>query len=154
LRIQKDDKIRSILPDNLELVQAQCIRDFVQQTNLQTLSFLNAWSIAVYAAVSAASYTIATRLITESSYELTMLSALGAKKRLIFALILCYTTTVALIGSILGISLGVAGAQIASTLLRWAKKHGNIPVSRSPSGISNPSSNPSFISFRVHLPSS
>ena len=123
----KDDKIRSILPDNLELVQAQCIRDFVQQTNLQTLSFLNAWSIAVYAAVSAASYTIATRLITESSYELTMLSALGAKKRLIFALILCYTTTVALIGSILGISLGVAGAQIASTLLRWIKNTGISP---------------------------
>ena len=123
----KDDKIRSILPDNLELVQAQCIRDFVQQTNLQTLSFLNAWSIAVYAAVSAASYTIATRLITESSYELTMLSALGAKKRLIFSLILCYTTTVALIGSILGISLGVAGAQIASTLLRWAKNTGISP---------------------------
>lgn len=123
----KDDKIRSILPDNLELVQAQCIRDFVQQTNLQTLSFLNAWSIAVYAAVSAASYTIATRLITESSYELTMLSALGAKKRLIFALILCYTMTVALIGSILGISLGVAGAQIASTLLRWTKNTGISP---------------------------
>jgi ABC-type lipoprotein release transport system permease subunit len=123
----KDDKIRSILPDNLELVQAQCIRDFVQQTNLQTLSFLNAWSIAVYAAVSAASYTIATRLITESSYELTMLSALGAKKRLIFALILCYTTTVSLIGSILGISLGVAGAQIASTLLRWIKNTGIPP---------------------------
>jgi ABC-type lipoprotein release transport system permease subunit len=123
----KDDKIRSILPDNLELVQAQCIRDFVRQTNLQTLSFLNAWSIAVYAAVSAASYTIATRLITESSYELTMLSALGAKKRLIFALILCYTTTVALIGSILGISLGVAGAQIASTLLRWTKNTGISP---------------------------
>jgi ABC-type lipoprotein release transport system permease subunit len=123
----KDDKIRSILPDNLELVQAQCIRDFVQQTNLQTLSFLNAWSIAVYAAVSAASYTIATRLITESSYELTMLSALGAKKRLIFALILCYTVTVALIGSILGISLGIAGAQIASTLLRWAKNTGISP---------------------------
>jgi ABC-type lipoprotein release transport system permease subunit len=111
----------------LELVQAQCIRDFVQQTNLQTLSFLNAWSIAVYAAVSAASYTIATRLITESSYELTMLSALGAKKRLIFALILCYTMTVALIGSILGISLGVAGAQIASTLLRWIKNTGISP---------------------------
>jgi len=123
----KDDKIRSILPDNLELVQAQCIRDFVQQTNLQTLSFLNAWSIAVYAAVSAASYTIATRLITESSYELTMLSALGAKKRLIFALILCYTMTVALIGSILGISLGTAGAQIASTLLRWTKNMGISP---------------------------
>jgi len=123
----KDDKIRSILPDNLELVQAQCIRDFVRQTNLQTLSFLNAWSIAVYAAVSAASYTIATRLITESSYELTMLSALGAKKRLIFALILCYTMTVALIGSILGISLGTAGAQIASTLLRWAKNTGISP---------------------------
>jgi ABC-type lipoprotein release transport system permease subunit len=122
-----DNQLRSILPDNLELVQAQCIRDFVRQTNLQTLSFLNAWSIAVYAAVSAASYTIATRLITESRYELTMLSALGAKKRLIFALILCYTVTVALIGSILGISLGVAGAQIASTLLRWIKNTGISP---------------------------
>jgi len=150
----KDDKIRSILPDNLELVQAQCIRDFVQQTNLQTLSFLNAWSIAVYAAVSAASYTIATRLITESSYELTMLSALGAKKtphiRTNFMLHDDSCPNRINPGDILRCS----RSSDCLYTPEMDKKHGNIPVSRSPPGISNPSSNPSFISFRVHLPSS
>jgi ABC-type antimicrobial peptide transport system permease subunit len=48
-----------------------------------------------------------------------MLIAIGAKKRLVFTLILAYTVTIALLGSILGIALGIAGTQAASTMLRW-----------------------------------
>ena len=48
-----------------------------------------------------------------------MLRALGAKKRHLFTLVLTYTATTALLGSILGIALGVAGTQTVSTILKW-----------------------------------
>jgi len=114
-------QITQLLPENVRLVQAQQLKEFTQQINMQTIAFLNVWSIAVYAVVAAASYTIATRLITESSYELATLRALGAKKHLTFTLILAYTTTIALLASILGTALGTAGTQTASTILRWTQ---------------------------------
>jgi ABC-type lipoprotein release transport system permease subunit len=112
-------QIAQLLPVNVKIVQAQQLKEFAQQMNMQTVAFLNVWSIAVYAVVAAASYIAATRLITESSYELAMLTAIGAKKRLVFTLILAYTITIAFLGSILGIALGTAGTQAASTMLRW-----------------------------------
>ncbi len=112
-------KILQLLPENVKLVQVQQLKEFLQQMNTQTLEFLNVWSLAVYAVVAVASYIIATRLISESTYELSMLRALGAKKNLIFATVLSYTLTIAFLGSILGISLGIVGVQIASTFLRW-----------------------------------
>jgi ABC-type lipoprotein release transport system permease subunit len=112
-------QIAQLLPENVKIVQAQQLKEFAQQMNMQVMDFLNVWSIAVYAVVVAASYIAATRLITESSYELAMLTAIGAKKRLAFTLILAYTITIAFIGSILGIALGTAGTQAASTMLRW-----------------------------------
>jgi len=112
-------QIAQLLPENVKIVQAQQLREFAQQMNMQTVAFLNVWSIAVYAVVAAASYIAATRLITESSYELAMLTAIGAKKSLIFTLILAYTVTIAFIGSILGIALGTVGTQTAATMLRW-----------------------------------
>jgi ABC-type lipoprotein release transport system permease subunit len=112
-------QIAQLLPENVKIVQAQQLKEFAQQMNMQTAAFLNVWSIAVYAVVAAASYIAAARLITESSYELAMLRAIGAKKRLAFTLILAYTVTIALLGSMLGIALGTAGTQTASTMLRW-----------------------------------
>jgi ABC-type lipoprotein release transport system permease subunit len=112
-------RIAELLPGNVRIVEAQQLKGFVQQINMQTVGFLNIWSTAVYAAMAAASYIAAARLITESSYELAMLKALGARKSLIFTLILAYTATVALLGSILGVALGTAGTQVASTILRW-----------------------------------
>jgi ABC-type lipoprotein release transport system permease subunit len=112
-------QIAQLLPENVKIVQAQQLKEFTLQINMQVMNFLNVWSIAVYAVVAAASYIAATRLITESSYELAMLTAIGAKKRLVFTLILAYTITIALLGSMLGIALGIAGTQTASTMLRW-----------------------------------
>ena len=113
------NQVTQLLPENVKLVQTQQLKEFAQQMSIQTLAFLNVWSLAVYAAIAAASYVVATKLIIESSYELAMLKAIGAKKRLTFTLTLAYTITTALIGSILGIALGVAGTQTASTMLRW-----------------------------------
>ena len=112
-------RIAHLLPENVKLVQAQQLSEFARQMSLQTVYFLNVWSLAVYVVVAAASYIAAARLIAESRYELAMLKALGAKKRLTFTLILAYTITIALVGSILGIALGVAGTQAASAVLRW-----------------------------------
>jgi len=108
-----------LLPTDVKVVKAQQLKEFMQDMNSQTLTFLNLWSIAVYAVVAAASYVVATRLITESSYELAMIRALGARKRLLFTLVLTYIAAVALLGSVLGVALGTAGTQMASTMLRW-----------------------------------
>jgi lipoprotein-releasing system permease protein len=112
-------QIAQLLPENVRLVQTQQLKEFTQQMNMQTLAFLNVWSIAVYAVVIAASYIISTRLLTESSYEFSMLRALGAEKRLTLTLVLAYTLTVSFLGSVLGVALGTAGSQTASTMLRW-----------------------------------
>jgi len=112
-------RIARLLPENVKIVQAQQMKEFTLQINMQTLALLNIWSIAAYAVVAAASYIAAARLITESNYEIAMLRALGFKRRLTFTLILAYTATVALLGSTLGIALGTAGTQVASAVLRW-----------------------------------
>jgi len=113
------DQIALLLPEDVKIVQVQQLKKFVQQINAQTLTFLRVWSLAVYAAVATASYTIAVRLVTESSYEIAMLKSLGAKRRLVFTLVLTYTTTSAFLGSILGVAIGTVGAQVASTVLGW-----------------------------------
>ncbi|MEM2990758.1 MAG: FtsX-like permease family protein [Halobacteria archaeon] len=111
----------NLLPSDVRVVKVQQLKIFLYEVNAQTLAFLNFWSIAVYAVVAAASYIIAVRLVTESSYELAMLKVLGAKKRLIFTIVLAYTLVVSFTGSILGISLGTVGAQVASTVFRWVQ---------------------------------
>ena len=113
------NQIMQMLPGDVKLIQAQQTLKFLQQMNIQTASFLNIWSIVVYAVVAAASYIISTRIIVELSYEVSMLRALGAEKLVPLILVLAYTITVALLGSILGIALGIAGTQIVSTILRW-----------------------------------
>ena len=112
-------QVMKLLPENVKLIQAQQLKDFLRQMNIQTITFLNLWSLAVYAVVAAASYIIAISLVAESGYELSMLRALGAKKQLARTLVLTYAVTIAFLGSILGIALGTAGAQTASTILKW-----------------------------------
>ncbi len=111
--------ITQLLPKDTKIVKVQHLKEFVQEMSQQTLSFLNLWALAVYAVVAAASYVIATRLLAESSYELAMIRTLGAKKRILFALILTYVVAITLLGSTLGIALGTAGTQAASTLFLW-----------------------------------
>jgi len=112
-------RITELLPANTKIVKVQQLRNFMQDVNSHTMSFLGLWSSMVYVVVTAASYILAKRLIAESSYDLAMLRALGAKKKLTFKLVLTYTTTIALLGSILGLAVGIAGSQMASTAVRW-----------------------------------
>ncbi|MBS7627730.1 FtsX-like permease family protein [Candidatus Bathyarchaeota archaeon] len=107
------------LPSSIRIVKVQQPIIFMQNINMQTITFLNVWSIAVYAIIVAASYVITLRLMAESSYEIAVLKALGAKKRHIFASIMGYAIAVAALGLMLGIALGLVGAQTASTILKW-----------------------------------
>jgi len=119
---QEIDSLSEHLPANLKIVKTQQTQAFIQDVNNQTLSFLSLWSIAVYAIVIAASYVVASRLTIESSYELTMLKALGAKPTIPFKLILSFTIVIAILGSVLGLAIGLSGAQVISTATRWAWK--------------------------------
>jgi ABC-type lipoprotein release transport system permease subunit len=113
------DQITPLLPSGVEMIKVQQLRKFAQQMNEQTLNLLDVWSLVVYIAVVASSYVVAARLVAESSYELAMLRALGAKRRFIFRLVLTYAMGIAFLGSVLGVAMGVAGSQIVSTVLRW-----------------------------------
>jgi len=65
------------------------------------------------------SYINSTRLVVESSHELEVLRTLGAKKTHIFILVLTYVLAISFFGSIFGISLGIVGSQVVSTIFRW-----------------------------------
>jgi len=107
------------LPSDIKISKVQQAQTFIQDINGQTVNFINVWSIAVYAVITAASYIIATRLIDESRYELCMLRTLGAKKKATITLIALYTLTIAFLGSLTGIAVGIVGTQIAATGVRW-----------------------------------
>jgi putative ABC transport system permease protein len=111
--------LSSVLPANVEVVEVQQLAAFAVDVNSQILSFLNLWSVVVYVVVVAASYIVASRLIAEASYELAMIKTLGGKRQFLFQIVLTHTVVVALFGSILGLAIGLAGAQVVSTGVRW-----------------------------------
>lgn len=118
----RDDAINyvtEILPEYLMVVETRQLKNFVREMNSQTLTLLNFWSIIVYAVVALASYIITLRYVSESSYMLAMLKAIGSKRHHILVLILTYSMFIALAGSVLGIALGVTGSQAASAVYRW-----------------------------------
>jgi ABC-type lipoprotein release transport system permease subunit len=104
--------------DNKAIDNIEQTAEFVQDINNQIIVFINTWSLAIYTVVVAASYIVASRLVTEAEYELYMLRTLGAKKKATVSLILIHTLTIAFVGSILGIALGIVGTQIAATGVR------------------------------------
>ena len=112
-------RLSNLLPGDVKIVATQQTQTLVQDINSQTVYFISLWSIPVYTVVTATAYMIATRLTLESSYELTMLKAIGAKRTKLFMLILTVTFTIASLGAILGVAVGLAGAQVISTFIQW-----------------------------------
>jgi ABC-type lipoprotein release transport system permease subunit len=115
-------RLGQLLPADVKIVKVQQTKAFIHDMNSQTLLFLNLWSLAVYATVVAASYVIATRLTFESTYELAMLRTLGGKRITVFKSIIIVVLTITLLGSILGLAIGISGAQILATFVRWTLK--------------------------------
>ena len=69
--------------------------------------------------IAAASYVIATRLVDDAKYELYVLRALGTKRKAVISLILSTILTLAFVGSLFGIALGIVGTQLVATGVRW-----------------------------------
>jgi len=113
------NNLTQTLPPNTKITSLQQITTFADNINNQTATFINIWSIAIYIVVTAASYLIVARIITESQYDLYILRTLGAKKSSIFSLILIYALTLAFLGALIGFSLGLVGTQTISTFIRW-----------------------------------
>ncbi len=107
------------LPPNVKVTGIRQVATFAQDINNQTVVFINAWSLTIYVVMVAASYVVASRLVNESEYEFSLLKALGAKRKITFTMILIYVLLVALVGCIVGLSLGIVGSQTAASLVRW-----------------------------------
>lgn len=104
---------------NVKVFKVQQLNEFISEVNSQTLRFMNILSLTIYVIVAIAFYIITVRLTSESIYELAMLKALGAGRKQIFSLVLASIIVVALLGLILGVSLGIVGIQVAATMVRW-----------------------------------
>lgn len=113
------DNITHNLPSGTRIIELHQIAEFAQGINSQTIVFINIWSIAIYSVVVAASYVVASRLVTEAEYELYMLRTLGVKKKATISLVTTYTLTITFVGLIIGTSMGIVGTQMAATGLRW-----------------------------------
>ena len=113
------NNLTQTLPSNIKITGIQQVTAFAQDINNQTTVFINVWSIAIYIVVAAAAYLIVARVLNESQYELYILRTIGAKKTATFNLILIYSITLALIGALIGLSLGIVGTQTAATFIRW-----------------------------------
>lgn len=111
--------LTSTLPSNIQILSTQQVASFAGNINDQTVNFIDVWSIAIYVVVIAASYVTASRLINESEYDIYTLRTLGATKRGTLNLVITYVLVIGLLGSLLGLSLGIVGSQVASTSVRW-----------------------------------
>lgn len=111
--------LTNTLPQNTKIVGTQPAAQFVSDINTQTVNFINVWSVAVYAVVLAAAYVTASRVVHEAESDLYTLRSLGVKKQTATNLVLAVTLTIALIGSIVGVSLGIVGTQAAASAVRW-----------------------------------
>ncbi len=106
------------LPPQTKIVNTQQVVPFAQDINNQTVTFISVWSVSVYIVVIAASYIIVARVVNESEYELSILRNLGAKKKTAFTTIMLYMLTIAVLGSLIGLSLGIVGSQGGATAVR------------------------------------
>jgi ABC-type lipoprotein release transport system permease subunit len=118
--IQTISNLTSILPSNVQILSTQQVVSFASNINDQTVTFIDVWSVAIYVVVIAASYVTASRLINESEYDIYTLRTLGATKRSTINLVVTYVLVIGLLGSLLGLSVGIVGTQVASTAARWA----------------------------------
>ncbi|MEM2510932.1 MAG: ABC transporter permease [Candidatus Methanomethylicia archaeon] len=116
-----EDVVNSIisLEPSVRIVKTFMFKEFIQDVNRQTLSFLNLWFLAIYIVVAATSYIIVLKLTLDLNYEFTLLRAIGARRRYVFMLVLTYIAIIASSSSIIGLSLGLSSSQTISTVTQW-----------------------------------
>ena len=111
--------LNNTLPNDVKLTNIHQVANFAQDVNNETVNFINVWSIAIFFVVIAASYVMATRLVSEAKEELYILRTLGLKKKATFSLIVVHSLTIAFVGSAIGVAIGIVGTQLAATVVRW-----------------------------------
>ncbi|KXA91660.1 hypothetical protein AKJ57_00480 [candidate division MSBL1 archaeon SCGC-AAA259A05] len=94
-------------------------KGFIRKINHQALSLVSLWFLIGCGVVLVGSGVGASRLVEESGKELEMLRSIGAGKRKSFLLMFLVLSVIALSGSLLGVSLGVAGSQVVTTSAGW-----------------------------------
>ncbi|MEM2739209.1 MAG: hypothetical protein QXQ29_00185 [Candidatus Bathyarchaeia archaeon] len=111
--------LSGILPKDTKIYGSRRIIDFAYMIDRQVAEFVYIWIIPVYMVLAVSSYVSSMNLIAGCSYELAMLRALGARRGVAAYSILAYVTLTSTLGSIIGLSIGLTGVQIASKILGW-----------------------------------
>lgn len=112
-------ELSRILPVDARVYGTRRIGEYVYGIGVQIARFLYVWIIPVYIVLAVSSYISSMSLISGSSYELSIIRDLGAGRSVVSLSILLYVALTSITGSILGLSIGLAGVQVASKLIVW-----------------------------------
>ncbi len=90
---------------------------YVRGVRREASLFIYSWSLLSYLLLAGCMYIVGRGVALESRYEVAVLRAVGASKRLVARLLLCYLFLVGLFGCLAGFSFGLVSAQAVTTLL-------------------------------------
>ncbi|MEM4461559.1 MAG: FtsX-like permease family protein, partial [Candidatus Bathyarchaeia archaeon] len=112
-------ELSRILPLDVRVYGTRRIGEYVYGIGEQIARFLYVWIIPVYIVLAVSSYISSMSLISGSAYELSIIKDLGAGRATVSLSILVYVALTSIIGSMLGLSIGLAGVQVASRIIGW-----------------------------------
>jgi len=115
--------VQFINENKLKILNLNFTQIFVQGINNQILEILNLWYIMIFIALIFLSYIITIKVIRDNSNELIMIRIIGLNRRNMIMLILIFISLISFTSSIIGISLGLVGSQIISTMFHWFLKN-------------------------------
>ncbi|MCS7113562.1 MAG: ABC transporter permease [Nitrososphaerota archaeon] len=112
-------ELSRILPVDTRIYGTRRVMGFTYTVGRQLAEFVYAWITPVYLVLTVSSYISSMNLIYGCSYELSMLKALGARRIVVALSIVAYVALTSILGSIVGLSIGLTGVQVASKILGW-----------------------------------
>ena len=114
------EKVESLLPRDVAMERLGDPWSFAARIEEQLLGFLEWWALTVYVVVAATSYVVSAKLAAEAGREAGLLRTLGAGRATVLVAVVAYMGVLGLGAGLLGAARGLAGSQVASTLLWWA----------------------------------
>lgn len=104
---------------NLEVAPLGNVKGFIREVNQQAFSLISVWVLIGCVVVLVGSGVGAARLVEESGEELETLRSVGAGRKRSLLLMFLTVSVIAFSGSLLGVSLGIAGSQVVTTAAGW-----------------------------------
>ncbi|KXB01143.1 hypothetical protein AKJ41_02565 [candidate division MSBL1 archaeon SCGC-AAA259O05] len=104
---------------NLEVAPLGDVKGFIREVNQQAFSLISVWVLIGCVVVLVGSGVGAARLVEESGEELETLRSVGGGRKTSFLLMFLTVSVIAFSGSLLGVSLGIAGSQVVTTAAGW-----------------------------------